>query len=224
VAHAANLPTQTSTTQAGEDSPSAFAGTKSDYGKALNKGGAVPKGAAVVALTASVPPGNNNITATCPANAAFASLGTLSSSQVDDAMGRGGRRAISIEVANRSSAAVDFTDYALCVNAPSATLKFASGGGTSPITFPASEEARNTPKKGGKLKANQRLVTMRTKGLRAGVPSLIRVTCRGGTFGYVLVLAAADGVTARPNNDSVTVIPPKQTPSGTQTIYAICQN
>jgi hypothetical protein len=40
----------------------------------------------------------------------------------------------------------------------------------------------------------------------------------------VVVLAAADGVTARPNNDSVTVFPPKPTPSGTQTIYAICQD
>jgi hypothetical protein len=89
---------------------------------------------------------------------------------------------------------------------------------------PASEEVRNTPKKGGELKANERLVTIRTKDPRAGIPSLLPVTCRGATLGYVVALAAADGLTARPNNDSVTVFPPKRTPSGTQTLHAICQN
>jgi hypothetical protein len=223
-AQAANLPTQTTTTEAGDASPSSFAGTKADYGKALNKGSAVFKGAAVVSLSASVPGGSNNITGTCPAGTAFASLGTPSSPQVQDAMGRGGQRAIAIEVTNDSGAAVDFTDFALCIDKPSASVKVAGGGGTSPITFPTSEEVRNPPKQGGKLKANQRLVTIRTKDLHAGVPSLIPVTCRGASFGYQLLLAAADGVTARPNAESVTVFAPKRTPSGTQAIYGICQN
>jgi hypothetical protein len=223
-AQAANLPTQTTTTAAGEDSPTAFAGTKYLYGKSLVKGAPVPKGSAVVALTASVPPGRNNITGTCPARTGVYGLGTPTSADVQDLLGKSSRRTITIEVANRK-ATVQFTDYVLCVNAPSASVKFSAGGATSPITFPASDTVSNPPKKGAKLRSNQLLVTIRTGGLRAGVTAQIPVTCRRASFSpYPKVqLAAAQGLTVRPGGDSVIVRAPTPTPSGTQTIYAVCQ-
>jgi hypothetical protein len=222
-AQAANLPTQTTTTAAGEDSPTAFAGSKNLYGKSLTKGTPVPKGSAVVALTASVPAGRNNITGTCPAGTGLFGLGTPTSPDVVDSLGRTGHRAITIEVTNRSNATVQFTDYVLCVNAPSASVKFSAGGATSPITFPASDTVSNPPKKGGKLRSDQLLVTIRTGGLHAGVAAQIPMTCRRASFAYQVKLAAARGLTVLPGATDVVVRPPKLTPSGTQTIYAVCQ-
>jgi hypothetical protein len=218
-AEAAPLPAQSAVATAGQASPSTFIGTTSLFGPGgLKRGAAVPAGATVVSLTATVPAGRSTVAGRCGPGTTVAGLGTNTTKVSDTLSVRG--RSFTVVLAN-PGAPVAFTESVLCVDAPRATVTFARAAVVSPITFPASG-VRNPPRRGQRLTAGRRLVTIRTSALRKGVGSLIGVACPGAKAGASVLLAAAHGLTVSPAGTGVNVRAPGATPKGTQTVYAIC--